>query len=55
MSRAMSARTGKVRRPRKIPPIPMVSAMVWFSPKRAGISKSSTVASCMPTWITLIT
>ena len=30
-----------------MPPIPMVSAIVWFSPKPAGTSKSRTVASCM--------
>ena len=53
MSRPIPSITGIVRSARKIPPMPSVSAIVWRSPWRAGISKSSSVAACPPTWIML--
>ena len=43
MSRAMSISTGAVRRPRMMPPMPSVSAIVWRSPRFFGTSKSMTV------------
>ncbi len=43
MSRHMSRNTGMVRRPRMMPPMPSVSAMVWRRPYFLGISKSITV------------
>ena len=39
---------GMVRSPRKMPPMPTVSAMVCLRPYRRGMSKSISVASCMP-------
>ena len=36
--------TGIVRRPRKIPPMPRVSPIVWRTPYLAGMSKSARVA-----------
>ena len=43
MSRAMSISTGAVRRPRMMPPMPSVSAIVWRRPRCLGTSKSVTV------------
>ena len=43
MSAHMSSRTGMVRSPRMIPPMPNVSPMVWRRPKAFGTSKSVTV------------
>jgi hypothetical protein len=43
MSRHMSRKTGIVRSPRMMPPMPSVSAMVWRRPYFLGISKSVTV------------
>ena len=43
MSRAMSISTGAVLRPRMMPPMPSVSAMVWRNPRFLGTSKSMTV------------
>src|SRR3954447_18890763 len=53
MSRPIPSITGIVRSARNTPPIPSVSAIVWRSPCRAGISKSSSVAACPPTWTML--
>jgi hypothetical protein len=39
----MSRKTGIVRSPRMMPPMPSVSAMVWRRPYFLGISKSMTV------------
>ena len=51
MSRHTSSSTGIVRRPRMMPPMPSVSAIVWRSPKRLGTSKSIIVDGCRPpTW-----
>ena len=47
--------TGMVRSPRKMPPIPIVSAIVWRIPYFFGISTSVTVARYPPTWISLMT
>ena len=44
MSFPISTITGIVRSPRMMPPIPIVSAIVWRSPYRFGISKSVSVA-----------
>src|SRR5215212_10936005 len=44
-----------VRRPRKIPPMPIESAMVCLRPYFLGISKSMRVASCIPIWTMLTT
>jgi hypothetical protein len=43
MSFPMPTATGIVRRPRMMPPMPSVSAMVWRRPYFFGISKSVTV------------
>ncbi len=55
MSRARATVTGMVRRPRKIPPMPSVSPIVWRTPYRAGMSKSARVAAYPPTCTSLIT
>ena len=46
---------GMVRRPRKMPPMPTVSAIVCFRPYLRGILKSSNVAWCMPICTMLMT
>ena len=43
MSSHTLSRCGTVRRPRMMPPMPRVSAMVWRKPYFLGISKSTTV------------
>src|SRR5918998_6465827 len=50
ISSARSSTKGMVRSPRKMPPIPIESAMVCFRPYFLGISKSVRVASCIPIW-----
>jgi hypothetical protein len=54
MSLPMSIITGSVRKPREMPPMPSVSAIVWRTPYLLGISKSIRNASRPPTWISLI-
>ena len=44
MSSAISTMTGIVRSPRMMPPMPIVSAIVWRTPYVVGTSKSVTVA-----------
>ena len=55
MSLPMPSITGAVRSVRMMPPMPSVSAIVWRTPWRAGISWSRTVAAWPPTWTLLIT
>ena len=43
MSSQIDQRCGTVRRPRMMPPMPRVSAMVWRRPNFFGTSKSVTV------------
>ena len=43
MSSQIDHRCGTVRRPRMMPPMPRVSAMVWRRPNFFGTSKSVTV------------
>ncbi len=43
MSSQIFQRCGTVRRPRMMPPMPSVSAMVWRRPNFFGTSKSVTV------------
>jgi hypothetical protein len=50
MSVVTSSSTGIVRIALEMPPTPSVSAMVWRSPYRLGISKSRLVASRPPIW-----
>ena len=51
----MPTATGMVRSPRKMPPIPIVSPIVWRTPYFFGISKSLRVCRYPPTWISLMT
>ena len=56
ISFAISNKTGIVRRPLIIPPIPRVSAIVCFNPNSLGILKSIIVdGSYPPTWIVVWT
>ncbi len=51
----MPSITGIVRSPRKMPPMPILSAIVCRRPYRAGSRKSRSAASMPPIWISLIT
>ena len=55
MSAASAVVTGMVRKPRKMPPMPRVSPIVWRTPYRAGMSKSARVDLYPPTWTSLMT
>jgi len=56
MSAQIPSSTGMVRKPRMIPPMPSVSAIVCSRPYRLGISKSITVEGLYPpTWNIVMT